>query len=179
MVLRLPAPHQGMGLQNHWTFGSPLNHIQGISWRSLLPSQVVADVAALEWLLVTQLSQRRQVALWLGLIHLPIAFLSDICPASVFCVVFILFWGCSAFLGKPLAHSQRIAEGVNAKHLSLSSQYVCWLFTGLKPWMILQTQSAVTCNSSYPVLLWMWCEFHVRKYKKTQSNCSVLVSILI
>lgn len=40
------------------------------------------------------------------------------------------------------------------------------LFTGLKPWMILQTRSTVTCNSSYPVLLCMWWEFHVRKHNK-------------
>lgn len=89
-----------MGLQNHWTFGSPLNHIQGIPWRSLLPSQVVADVAALEWLLVTQLSQRRQVALWLGLIHLPIAALSDIYPASVFSVVLHPFLRLQCLFGK-------------------------------------------------------------------------------
>lgn len=91
MALRLPAPHQGMWLQNHWTFGSPLHHTQGIPWRSLPPSQVVADVAALEWLLVTQLPQGRQVAPWPGQIHLPVAALPDIYPASLFSVVLHLF----------------------------------------------------------------------------------------
>lgn len=28
MALMLPAPSQGIGLQNHWTFGSPLHHTQ-------------------------------------------------------------------------------------------------------------------------------------------------------
>lgn len=95
------------------------------------------------------------------------------CSLAPFSEVAVPFW-------ESLLHAHKGQLKVLMPNISLSAAGMfagfAGLFTGLKPWMILQTHSAVTCYSSYPVLLWMWCEFHVRKYNKpSQAVLSVSV----
>lgn len=77
--------------------------------------------------LVPQLSQGRQVAPWSGPTHLPVTALPGICLVSVCSVVLHHFLRLQCIFGKASCMLAEIVEGFNAKHLSLSSWYTCWL----------------------------------------------------